>query len=210
MRTETEYYWPAYVDFMTILFFISFAIAGFFFYEYNRTLKAARQYEALVKEVISINDRLKEEFKKKHLQFNPKAKDKIKLKGDFYFDTNKDYLKDLDAQENIVQIGQSIKKVLDKGGDKTKYMILIEGHTDSDGEIEYNNDLSFRRALSIIRIWETSCQLIQPNYEIVPAGFGELNPISDLKEENRRIEISIIPKVSSLYDLLIKQSGQNP
>lgn len=206
-ESENGYYWPAYVDFMTVLFFIALGIGGLMYLQYVKQIQGLKKYQNLVNETISINERLKKEFKEQNIQLDAGAKDKIKLKGDFYFETNQDTLRDQNAKNFIVSIGQSIKRVLDVDSNKFKYTIVIEGHTDDKGEEEYNNGLSFKRAVSIANIWKKECKLILPDYEIVPAGYGELRPIQQNINDssralNRRIEISISPKMSEFTKLI--------
>lgn len=210
-ETENNYYWPAYVDFMTVLFFIALGIGGYMYYEYAKKITGLKKYENLVKEAININEKLKREFKEKNISLDTTVKDKIKLKGDFYFAFDEADLKDTEAKNQIIAIGNSIKNVLDQDLNLSKYTILIEGHTDSDGGEEYNNNLSFQRALFIAQLWKTDAKMILPNYEIIPAGFGELKPLKIGNDEisksiNRRIEISIIPKMSEFTKLIQKDN----
>ena len=70
----------------------------------------------------------------------------------------------------------------------------IIGHTDSDGEIKENNDLSLRRSQSIIN-WLKSKDVNVSNLSV--SGLGESSPVVSNKTEsekalNRRIEIKVI------------------
>jgi len=206
-ENDTGYYWPAYVDFMTVLFFIALGIGGLMYLQYARQIQGLKKYQTVFSETVSIIEKLKMEFKEKNIRLDTDAKDKIKLKGDFYFETNQDSLKDQNAKSIIISIGQSIKRVLDVDSNKFKYSIVIEGHTDNRGDEEYNNGLSFRRSASIANIWKNECRLILPDYEIVPAGYGELRPFRPNTDDinrslNRRIEISINPKMSEFTKLI--------
>jgi outer membrane protein OmpA-like peptidoglycan-associated protein len=206
-ENEHNYYWPAYVDFMTVLFFIALAIGGYTYYQYKEVVKGKKQYQGLVTEVIHINDTLKAEFRKRNIQVDTVAKNKIKLQGDFFFDTDSSRLRDTTASDRLVIIGQSIKKVLDQGNNRRRFTVLIEGHTDSRGDTAHNDVLSYKRALSIANLWRDRCELILPTYEIIPAGFGLYEPVRPNTSEfnmelNRRIEISIIPKMSEFTKLI--------
>ena len=73
--------------------------------------------------------------------------------------------------------------------------ITISGHTDSDGEAEYNRRLSLRRAESV-KEYLVKSHDISPS-RLVVQGFGEglpLVPNSSVKNKqlNRRVEIRII------------------
>ena len=71
--------------------------------------------------------------------------------------------------------------------------IEIQGHTDSDGNDQYNQVLSEKRAISVKNY------LVQKGISVdrlTTAGFGETQPISDNstpegKAKNRRIEFQI-------------------
>ena len=73
--------------------------------------------------------------------------------------------------------------------------IIISGHTDDDGEADYNQQLAERRARAISRFFTGSGVAAQ---RIVIFGYGESQPIADntLAEGraiNRRIEILLEP-----------------
>lgn len=82
--------------------------------------------------------------------------------------------------------------------DNTGYKAEIIGHTDSDGTIKYNMDLSQRRALS------TKEALVRRGVDasrLTVSGQGELEPVatnatSEGKQANRRIEVRIFYKTT--------------
>lgn len=79
-----------------------------------------------------------------------------------------------------------------------KSYVQVEGHTDSTGSTEYNQELSQRRANSVANY------LV--NREVIPGrlivrGYGETQPVADNgtptgRRENRRVEIEISPYTS--------------
>lgn len=69
--------------------------------------------------------------------------------------------------------------------------VVIEGHTDSDGDDSYNLDLSARRASSVVG-WLVEAGI--PAERMQPAGKGEAEPVAsnataDGKALNRRVEV---------------------
>ena len=71
----------------------------------------------------------------------------------------------------------------------------VNGHTDSDGSDEYNDDLSSRRANSVAH-YLVSQQLDSQRFSV--QGFGESQPVASNasvsgKAQNRRVEIQIVP-----------------
>lgn len=66
--------------------------------------------------------------------------------------------------------------------------ILIEGHTDKKGSEEYNMTLSKKRSQSVANYLE---QLSVNGGRITTQGYGELQPVSEIDEQNRRVEVAI-------------------
>jgi outer membrane protein OmpA-like peptidoglycan-associated protein len=66
--------------------------------------------------------------------------------------------------------------------------ILIEGHTDQKGSEEYNMELSKQRSESVADYLE---QLSVKSSRITTQGYGELQPVSEIDEQNRRVEVAI-------------------
>ncbi|NLJ39642.1 MAG: OmpA family protein [Candidatus Atribacteria bacterium] len=74
--------------------------------------------------------------------------------------------------------------------------VVIDGHTDSVGSKEYNQELSVNRAKAVRDYFLTIENLI--NFQIEIHGYGESQPIApneteEGREKNRRVEIIIVP-----------------
>lgn len=93
------------------------------------------------------------------------------------------------AQSRLNQVAEALMST-----DKNR-MLIVEGHTDSQGSAAYNMDLSQRRAESV------RAYLISRGYPaqfIAPRGIGEVRPIADNaspegRSNNRRVEIIVQP-----------------
>ena len=102
-----------------------------------------------------------------------------------HFATNSSLVSD-DSRGTLVELGDILKKYPED-------MIMISGHTDSDGAAEYNQRLSEMRAQAVADI------LIQtgvPSESISVYGYGETQPLAanDTPEDkalNRRVELAI-------------------
>ena len=113
----------------------------------------------------------------------------ITLKGDVSFDLNSDAVRPGLYQE-LDRISQIMIKY-------PQTSILVEGHTDSTGSDTYNQQLSERRANSVMNL------LVQrgvPAYRINIVGYGESRPVAtnatpEGRQMNRRVEIRINPNV---------------
>lgn len=88
----------------------------------------------------------------------------------------------------------------------TDFDVIVEGHTDADGSTNSNWDLSVQRATSVVKL------LVQYGVNpdrITAAGRGEHLPVASNasrqgKALNRRTEIILSPKLTSLYNLINK------
>ena len=101
------------------------------------------------------------------------------------FDTNSSTVK-ADSRQTLVALANVIKKYPED-------IILVAGHTDSDGSGDYNMRLSDARAQSVADVLISSGVAIQ---SVQSHGYGETQPIADNasaegKAQNRRVELSI-------------------
>lgn len=101
---------------------------------------------------------------------------------------------DFDSTEIKPYDEQSLQKFLAEHKDK-KIKIMIDGHTDSVGDEEYNQDLSERRANSVEQeILKITKQ--QHNITKKITGYGETKPVdsndnTEGRAHNRRVELTI-------------------
>ena len=112
----------------------------------------------------------------------------ITLKASILFDFNKYTLKN-EMQQELKEVAEQIKQYPGS-------TIIIDGHTDNMGSEDYNQKLSEHRAAKVRDYLLSNEGLI--NYKIEINGYGESKPIAkndteEGREENRRVEILIIP-----------------
>lgn len=86
----------------------------------------------------------------------------------------------------------SVAVVLDE---YNKTLVVVAGHTDSDGAADYNQNLSLQRANSVANYLQSRGV---SRIRLEPVGFGERQPIATNatqagKQENRRVEITLLP-----------------
>ncbi|MEM7302668.1 MAG: OmpA family protein [Pseudomonadota bacterium] len=111
----------------------------------------------------------------------------LNMPSNVTFDTDQSAIK-----PQFFSVLNSVGLVL-KEFDKT--LINVFGHTDSDGDLAYNQQLSESRALSVAQ-YLISQGTDQRRYYVV--GYGETRPIASNatpngKAENRRVEIELSP-----------------
>ncbi|MBF0100202.1 MAG: OmpA family protein [Desulfobacterales bacterium] len=115
----------------------------------------------------------------------------IVFKGDVTFDTNSTFVRPglLSEVDRIAQIMVQYPQTV----------IRVEGHTDSIGSEQYNQQLSERRAESVKNL------LIQRGvnpYNIMAIGYGKTLPVAsnatpEGRQRNRRVEIKVAPSTNS-------------
>ncbi|MCW5519102.1 OmpA family protein [Aureitalea sp. L0-47] len=114
---------------------------------------------------------------------------KISVNADVLFDVDEYKLKS-SARKTLDSLVQAIR-VVEKG------TILIEGHTDNDGEEEYNLELSENRCKSVHKKLEKMLAYVG-DYHFEIRAFGESKPrvennSDENKQINRRVEIMVLP-----------------
>ncbi|MGD1892182.1 MAG: OmpA family protein [Cyclobacteriaceae bacterium] len=110
---------------------------------------------------------------------------KITFDSGLLFDVNSDELRSA-TKEDLSEMAETLKKYDDTN-------ILIEGHTDSTGSEEYNQNLSEKRASSV------ACYLSSlgvANNRLITEGYGEEQPVAENdtqagRQQNRRVEVAI-------------------
>jgi outer membrane protein OmpA-like peptidoglycan-associated protein len=110
---------------------------------------------------------------------------KITFDSGILFDVNSYALKSA-SKTNLT----NLSKVLNKYADTN---ILIEGHTDNTGGVDYNQTLSENRAGSVSNYLKMQNVL---GNRISTVGYGETQPVGDNstsagKAQNRRVEVAI-------------------
>jgi len=119
---------------------------------------------------------------------------KLTIQADLLFDFD-DYVLFEKAVEILLNLTTSIQQI-------EKATILIEGHTDSDGNETYNLKLSNKRAKSVKVALEKMLK-DKGDYDFIVNGHGEDKPktpntTSENKQLNRRVEIVVLPPQENL------------
>ncbi|MDM7954950.1 OmpA family protein [Blastomonas sp.] len=121
----------------------------------------------------------------------------VKATTNVYFDTAKAQLSE-DAKAQLCAAAGSAEQM-------DNALMLVVGYTDADGEQEYNQALSEKRAASVINYLQQQCKW-KPYRMLTPAGMAEADPVADNmteegKAQNRRVAVNILVSkaVDGLY-----------
>ena len=124
---------------------------------------------------------------------------KLTIDADVLFDVARYDLKET-AKKGLDSLAESIRQV-------DKATILVEGHTDSDGDDSSNMLLSENRCISVKnRLIEIFGENSLYEFEVKP--YGETKPrfpndTEENKQQNRRVEVTVLPP-KDYYDSLKK------
>jgi chemotaxis protein MotB len=133
------------------------------------------------------------------------------LKGVVYISLEDNMLYKSGSYEVNDKAGATLSKIAKIITDYSTYDVLIEGNTDnvpiSQKNIRNNWDLSALRASSVVQVLQTTYN-VDPK-RLTAGGRGEYNPIADNgtpagKNQNRRTQIIITPKLDQFMDLIGK------
>ena len=108
---------------------------------------------------------------------------KVALYG-LYFDTDKDVVK-AESQPTLEEIAKLLKS-------EPSLRLHVVGHTDNQGKVDYNIDLSRRRAASVVRELTTKMGIAASRLDSF--GCGLYSPVApnttdEGREKNRRVEL---------------------
>ncbi len=191
-------YWPSFADIFSSLFFIFFILFSIFYFNYSKRVEADQK---------DIDD-FKSMFKSLDLELN-QENNEIIIPADILFEFDKSELIRANL-DKIWRFREELKNYMQVGDRKKRYCIIIEGHTDTVGDKNYNYKLSLDRSLSLIKEFKEDDFFRDPDIDLIPAAFGEsklavLTPDNTLNKKNRRVVIRIVPKFIGTMQQIMPQ-----
>lgn len=197
---KESFFWTSYSDLMTSLFFIMLVLFILVIVLLHKRMEVTE--ETLNKVKIAVNSVRDLDKDKDYFEYND-VYEKYVLKVDVFFPMR---VYDINAlspscRDSLATAGQKIIGFLNEHKDN-KYLLIVEGQASMNSEAwsEFNYNLSFQRAQSLMRFWlETKHLNFGDNCEVQIAGSGDgrLNVNSmrhPVEEKNQRFLIHILPK----------------
>ena len=198
-KGKESFFWTSYSDLMVSLFIIMLVLFVLVIVLLNNRMKATiMELENIKKVEASTRD-----LEGKYFSYN-KEYEKFILNIDCQFPVREydiNLLND-ETREKLMDAGQQVKDFLDRHPEN-QYLVIVEGQASANSETwtEYNYNLSFQRALSLIKFWATNpdVKFSDQNCELQIAGSGDgrlsAKTMRDpINEKNQRFLIYIIPK----------------
>lgn len=198
-KGKESFFWTSYSDLMTSLFIIMLVLFVLVIVLLHKRMEATTtELENIKKVEASTRD-----LEGKYFSYN-KEYEKFILNINCQFPVGKfdiDLL-DSDTRTKLMDAGRQVKDFLERHSEN-QYLVIVEGQASANSEnwTEYNYNLSFQRALSLIKFWATNpnVKFSSENCELQIAGSGDgrlsAKTMRDpINEKNQRFLIYIIPK----------------
>lgn len=156
------------------------------FQQQDEILKTQQGLGSKNKQMLADNDRLIAQLRQRGIDVRDSDRGVIVNLPDVLFKTGTAQLT-ASARETVSEIAQILKRAPSRS-------LLVEGHTDSQGNIQHNYTLSLARAQEVASA--LSADGI-PSSKISTRGYGETTPITSNATEqgrrrNRRVEVIIL------------------
>ncbi len=217
MKQSKDFFWPSYVDLMTALFLtmlVLFVLSYKLFKDKeSQNQRLIRDLQVELKEKKKL-DQIKEALKRLDGQYF--SYDSTFRRYELNFPVQFDqWSADLppDAQAPLTKAGTFLANQMQALDNSIQYLVVVEGRAAKDrqapDDAPVNQDrkeireLSYNRAMAVIRQWRQAGVRLPPNVEVIAAGSGfkGLGRYTGNQEGlNRRFIIQIQPKIGSIGD----------
>lgn len=171
-QKKESFFWTSYSDLMASLFFIMLTLFVLVIVLLHKRMEAT---EKQLEEIKKVEASTKELGRTKYYAYRPEYK-KYVLNVWCYFAQLKSGLKDLQTNtQDLRNAGIEIEQFLARNKDN-KYLLIIEGQASRNSSkwTERNYELSFQRALTLMKFWKDICKIdFGTNCEIQIAGSGD-------------------------------------
>lgn len=215
---KESFFWTSFSDLMTSMFFIMlvlFIITVALLHK--EMLKIGEEREAMrierdvtqaqldkIKEIQDATQTIDTTYFKFDKNFNRHTLRNITVS----FDTYSSDINDIpqDVRKTLAEAGEAIRESLmqaQKNTPEAKFLLIIEGQTSNDG-YNKNYELSYSRALSLVKFWSSQNIYFDEtggiyNCEVIISGSGKSSkfrekPDNKKNKNNQRFVIHIIPK----------------
>lgn len=219
VNKNKSFFWASYADLMTSLFFVMLALFVLAAAVLNNTVQelndTVEELEKINKQVGIAKDSIEKKLAKineinnainqidnRFFEYNQEYKKHV-MKIDVSFETASANMSDISelARNELKLAGKSIDSFIRSAHAKfgVDYLLIIEGQTSKDNYIR-NYQLSYERALSLIKFWvHEGLNFNIPGCELIIAGSGQsglLRVYPDIpgNKSNQRFLIHILPK----------------
>jgi outer membrane protein OmpA-like peptidoglycan-associated protein len=205
-QKKESFFWTSYSDLMTGLFFVMLLLLVLTIVLLHRRMaeieserKATREQLEKIREV----EEAVKNIDSKYFVYNEQYK-RHTLNIEVSFEIQSSNIYDIPQTKlnQLIEAGKSIRKFVNDAIGKNrnvKYLLIVEGQSSKDN-YGRNYELSYERALALVRYWSQNGILFDAHScEVIISGSGQASPFrvqpdSWNNKANQRFVIHIIPK----------------
>ena len=197
---KESFFWTSYSDLMTSMFFVMLVLFVLTISLLHSRMRATEAQLAQIKKLESSIEKIDPEY----FQYNPDYKRHTLKNITVSFATGSSEITDIprkdlkrleDAGRAIVRFMEEAQKTIPEA----EYMLIVEGQSSRDSYPK-NNELSYSRALALVKYWQTKGIVFDDlPCELIVSGSGcdsrfREKPDMAGNKSNQRFVIHIIPK----------------
>ena len=212
-RKPESFFWTSYSDLMTSMFFVMLVLfvltVALLQKKMIQTEKEKEHLEALIAKGEQIEKSI-EKIDNRYFDYNEVYKRHTLKNVRASFNTGSANINDISETDRatLEEAGKAIQEMLRTAKDsipEARYLIIIEGQTSKDGYVR-NYELSYERALSLVKYWSSKNYIFDDlPCEVIISGSGQASEFRELPDipgnkDNQRFVIHIIPKPGMLYN----------
>lgn len=198
---KESYFWTSYADLMTSMFFVMLVLFVLAIALQHKRIKGTQAQLDKIEEIQQATQTIDSTV----FVYNTEYKRHTIRNVQVSFATQSAEITDipLPEREKLLHAGNVIYDFLQKarkGIPEAQYLLIVEGQTSKDSYIE-NYELSYKRALSLVKYWKRNNVSFDnlPNCELIISGSGcsstfREQPDNASNKNNQRFVIHIVPK----------------
>lgn len=202
-KESKQFFWASYADLMTSLFFVMLALFVLALVLLNNRLETTKAELDQINEINQATQNLDPRY----FEYDHQHK-KHKLKVEVRFGREQVEISTLNkaVRSELLSVGRQLNAAVDKAvaeNPKIKFLLIIEGQASWDSS-RYNYEISYNRALELMKYWHENNINFNSNCEVLICGSGDgtLPGTGHMREEdnekNQRFLIHLMPKPGML------------
>jgi outer membrane protein OmpA-like peptidoglycan-associated protein len=211
---KESFYWTSYSDLMTSLFFVMLVLFILVIVLLHNKMeeieKERKATQAQLDKIKEIEESIKN-INSQHFEYDPLYKRHTLKNINVSFKTGSSNINDIPQNQlkKLLDVGLSIKIFVDNAiekSSKVKYLLIVEGQSSKDNYPQ-NFELSYERALALVKFWTSNNIIFDPNFcEVIISGSGQASPFRISPDiagnlANQRFVIHIIPKPGIIEEI---------
>lgn len=203
-KQSKSYFWITYSDLMTTLFFIMLVLFVLTISILQKRNEATQRQLDKIKEI----EEATKKIDPRYFEYNEVYKKHI-LNINVSFKRESSNIHDIvdSTREDLLNAGKSISSFIVNANKEynAKYLLIIEGQASKDS-YQYNDKLSYERALSLFKFWkDKKIEFDKDICEVIISGSGCFGLLRDsVEKNNQRFLIHILPKPGIIKNDSIK------